>query len=304
MNLQQLYYFRTVAELKHFTKAATKLMVSQPSLSHAINELEVEFGVCLFERSSRSVALTKYGEIFLEYVEESLRILDEGQKKLYDFIDPMQGTVGLSYVSSLESFVQYIVARFYSDMQQVRTVFQFYQQANADIKGDLLSGKSDLGIGTYIEDQQLVSKKIGEHELVLIVNINHPLAKHDSVDLAVLNEEKFIIYDKSCDIRSYINKALDVVGASPEISLEAIHDNMIYSSVAANYGVAMVPAPLGLYPHYVKPLKIENELPKREIFLTWKNMHYISPAVSNFRDFLLAQHNILEEYKNEILKAQ
>ena len=100
MNLQQLYYFRTLAEVKHFTKASIKLMVTQPSLSHSINDLEAELGVTLFDRSNRQVSLTKYGELFLEYVNRSLDILDEGRAKLSDFIDPDQGTVSLSYVSS------------------------------------------------------------------------------------------------------------------------------------------------------------------------------------------------------------
>ena len=57
LNLQQLYYFRTLAEVKHFTKAAMKLMVTQPSLSHSINDLESELGVSLFIRTNRMVTL-------------------------------------------------------------------------------------------------------------------------------------------------------------------------------------------------------------------------------------------------------
>lgn len=42
MNLQQLYYFKTIAELEHYTRAAEKLLISQPSLSYAMSELERE----------------------------------------------------------------------------------------------------------------------------------------------------------------------------------------------------------------------------------------------------------------------
>ena len=62
MNLQQLYYFRTLAEIRSYTRAAAKLIVTQPSLSHAINDLEGELGVPLFIRDNRHVTLTRYGE--------------------------------------------------------------------------------------------------------------------------------------------------------------------------------------------------------------------------------------------------
>ena len=65
MNLRQLYYFRTIAELEHYTRAAEKLFVSQSSLSHAIQELESELNVKFFEKKGRNVELTKYGQLFL-----------------------------------------------------------------------------------------------------------------------------------------------------------------------------------------------------------------------------------------------
>ncbi len=79
MNLYQLRYFVTLAETKHFGKAAgASVCIAQPSLSHAIAQLEAELGVVLFERKNRSSTLTKEGMQFLSYVEKSLEILDNG----------------------------------------------------------------------------------------------------------------------------------------------------------------------------------------------------------------------------------
>ena len=75
MNLNQLYYFKTVAKLQHFRNAADELNISQPSLSQAISNLENELGTYLFERHGRNVKLTKYGKLYLEYVEEALNTL-------------------------------------------------------------------------------------------------------------------------------------------------------------------------------------------------------------------------------------
>lgn len=302
MNLQQLYYFRTLAEVKHFTKAAIKLMVTQPSLSHSINDLEAELGVSLFDRSNRQVSLTKYGDLFLEYVNRSLDILDEGRAKLNDFIDPEQGAVALSYVSSLESFVPYLVARFYKVAYGIQIMFQFQQSPNAHIQGDLLKGSADLGMGTKVlADVPLITHKLGEHELVLLVPNDHPLAQEESVDLREIKSERFITYNRECDIRDYIDNIFKIIGITPQIISETAHDTMIYSSVAANYGVALVPAPLGMNHYNVKPIRIQNEIPKREIYLMWKDVRYISPAVSRFRDFIVENGQMLDSYRREMV---
>ena len=76
MNLLHLRYFAKLAQTLHYTRAAEHLCIAQPSLSHAISQLEQELGVQLFERKGRSSSLTSAGEQFLTYVNKSLAILD------------------------------------------------------------------------------------------------------------------------------------------------------------------------------------------------------------------------------------
>ena len=96
MNLQWLYYFNTIAELEHYTRAAERLHVSQSNLSHAIKELEEELGAELFERKGRNIKLTKYGEIFQPYVQKTISSLEEGISTLKEYIDPNVGTIVLA----------------------------------------------------------------------------------------------------------------------------------------------------------------------------------------------------------------
>lgn len=91
MNLRQLYYFKAIAELEHYTRAAEKLYVSQSSLSHAIQELETELNVEFFVKKGRNVELTKYGKLFLPYVQKSIDTLEAGIAKLADYINPNTG---------------------------------------------------------------------------------------------------------------------------------------------------------------------------------------------------------------------
>ena len=64
MNLSQLYYFRKLAEVKHYTHAAEELFISQPTLSNSISQLEKELGIPLFKREGRTIKLTRYGAEF------------------------------------------------------------------------------------------------------------------------------------------------------------------------------------------------------------------------------------------------
>ena len=82
MNLFYLRYFVTLAHVQHYTKAAEQLCITQPSLSHAISQMEKELGVPLFEKVGRNTTLTRFGEEFLSCAEHTLSTLDEGVASL------------------------------------------------------------------------------------------------------------------------------------------------------------------------------------------------------------------------------
>ena len=301
MNLQQLYYFRAIAELEHFTNASEKLNITQPSLSHSINALESELGVHLFERHGRNVKLTKYGAIFLDYVQKSLDILDEGRNKLDEFIHPEKGVVSLSFLSSLEEFIPYVLANYYARTNNLYMPFVFYQQPAAEIEQSLLDGTADLAFVSYLENEKLESHKIGVHNVALIVSDSHPLAQFDAIDLSELGGERFIIYDHKTHIRRYIDQAFELAGIKPVIVAEATPDAIIYSLVAANFGIALMPDPLAVKRYNVKSLRIENKIPDRSHYLIWKKVRNMSPSVKGFRDFVIMKGLLLDEYRRNLI---
>ena len=300
MNLQQLYYFKTIAELEHYTQAAQKLNISQSSLSHSITDLEKELGVSLFIRQGRNVRLTRCEAFFLEYVSQSLEILDEGRSRLQDFISPETGSIALSYLSSLSGFVPYLIARFFESRGKVQNRFRFDQLASHTIEEFLVTGKTDLAFTTPFDNPEITSVKIGSHKTVLVVPKDHPLASQESVNLKNLDleGETFITYHPQCQIRSYMEQVFQSVGLRPRIAFEAFHDSIILGAVAAHLGIALMPeasADVSTYNTAVVPL--ENDLPTRDIHLAWGKGRYMTPAVKNFRDFVLESGQLLDDYK-------
>ena len=112
MNLSHLRYFVELAHIQHYTRTAERLCITQPSLSHAISQLEGELGVPLFEKNGRSISLTQYGKQFLACAQETLSILDEGVESLQR-VSRGEGLIRLGLLRTLGvDYVPKLAARF------------------------------------------------------------------------------------------------------------------------------------------------------------------------------------------------
>jgi len=296
MNLQQLYYFRAIAEMEHYTKASDKLMVTQSSLSHSISDLEQELGIHLFVRQGRNVKLTKYGSLFLEYVVRSLDALEEGKTHLQDFISPEEGTISISYISSLNEFIPFLVAQYFKDTGNIKNKFQFNPSPTVTIEESLANGCADIAFSTAIGNDQFSHHRIGIHKTVVIAHHTHPLAGQDHVRLSQLEGEKFITYNYECQLRYFIDEMFKSAGIYPRIISETTHDSIILASVAANFGVAIIPEPLSPLHSNVKVLPIAGPASERHIYMIVKKNRYISPCVKTFTGFVIRRGDILNDF--------
>lgn len=303
MNLQQLYYFRTIARLEHFTKAAEELRISQSSLSHAIHGLESELNAELFSRSGRNVVLTQYGKMYLPYVEKALDTLEEGSAMVRDAIDPSTGNISIACFPSLGNFVTDLIIRYISETSRVGIHVSTAQKSFFPMTEDILSGKVDLAFSTRIDDPSIEGFPIGEHELVLLVSSDHRFASRRSVDLRELSDESFIAYSEDCQIRHQTDEIFARLGVTPKITMETPQDMFIYGLVSANHGVAIAPHPLGAAPYNVKIVRIQNVSLARTLYMLWNKNSYLSPAIKGFRDFVIRDGAVFDQYclRNRLL---
>lgn len=296
MNLRQLYYFQAIAQLEHYTKAAEKLYVSQSNLSHAIQELEEELKVELFVRKGRNIKLTKYGELFLPYVEKTLETLEGGVLALKEYVNPNSGTVVMSAFPSLSQFMTDIIVRYLSETNRVNVRFQFSQSSFYNIREELLSGKVDLAFATKIDDPKVECVRLGTHPLALLVPTGHRLAIRKSVDLKELDHEDFIGFDSSSQLHHQTKEMFQTLDIHPNIVVETPQDVIVYGLVAANHGVAITPYPLGGAPYNLKILPISNDIPQRDLYLAWHKNRYIPPAAEYFRDFIIRSGKVFDQF--------
>ena len=150
MNLSQLYYFRKLAELEHYTKAAKELYITQPSLSDAIASLEDELGIPLFKKEGRNIKLTKYGKEFYYYVCASLNELETGIALAKEKSGALGGSVDLGCLPTiLGDFMPQAMNR-YTTSRNARVTFNIHPCFTLDIVAGINAGPSDLGFCSFV----------------------------------------------------------------------------------------------------------------------------------------------------------
>ena len=150
MTLKSLEYFKKLAELQHFTKAANELHISQPSLSYAISELEKDLEIPLFDRKDKKISLNYYGEVFLSYVNQSLSILDEGINFVKHISNPKAKNISVGYIQSLSSsIIPPFIEEFYKNPLNKNIQFSFTQKDNNELIKIFLDRKLDEARDTY-----------------------------------------------------------------------------------------------------------------------------------------------------------
>lgn len=293
LNLYHLRYFVTLAHLEHYTKASEILSITQPSLSHAISQLEEELGVRLFEKQGRNIVLTKYGKSFLNSVEKSLNILDSSVKELKS-TGRGEGKIDLGFLRTLGTyFIPNISKSFLQQNPNKEINFQFYSGANTlQILEDLKSKKYDLAFCSKIEHEKNIEFiPVASQKLVLIVPLDHPLSNRSSIDLREITEYPQVYFTEKSGLRPIVDELFKKINKKPIINYEVDEDQVVAGLVSQNFGIAIVPYMEILDSMNVKSLDIEYPQWERNFYLATLKDSYLSPAVMEFKNFILKNCN-------------
>jgi len=287
MNLSQLYYFKKIAELEHYTKAAEELCITQPCLSYSIADLEKELGAPLFYKKGRNIKLTQYGEMFLARVTKSLNELEKGRQEIEERISPDKGRITVAHISSMNSsYMPFLMRRFYEDPGHMNIKLEFVERPTKKIVEALKARKVDVGFGSKPEDAEVDSHPVYEEDMVLIVGKSHPLANRMEISLKETEDLEYITYEEHCGIRSCIDKVFEQAGIQARIVRELEDNAMITGMVSAGLGIAVVPRKYGHEYYNVKSLEIIGVETKRTMYMMWLRGDYQSPACKRFIQFM------------------
>ena len=287
MNLFYLRYFVTLARVKHYTRAAEQLCITQPSLSHAISQLENELGVPLFEKSGRNTTLTRFGEESLVCAEHTLSTLDAGVSSIRKGARG-EGLIRLGFLRTLGvEFIPRLAAGFLKKNAELDIHFTFHTGVTQHLLEGLAARKYDLIFCSEpLEKENLTVIPIQKQDLVLITPKDHPLASRNDIDLEETLLYPHIFFDKSSGIRNVADRMFSQIGRQPEIAYETEEDQVIAGLVAQKFGIALVPYMDLLLKLDVKILSIRSPSCERAIFMINDNRIYMPPAIKRFREYV------------------
>lgn len=288
MNLLHLRYFVELARQQHFTRAAETLCITQPTLSHAMRQLEQELGVPLFEKRGRMTQLTCCGKQFLTYAEESLSCLDKGIDLLQQ-TGRGEGVIRLGFLRTLGiDFVPRLAAEFLRAHPDRHIRFSFHTGNTGQLLAGLSAREYDLVFASRpSEELGFTSVPVNRQDLVLIVPPDHPLASRTAIDLAETLPYPLISFSKGSGLRDVITHMYDQIGAYPPVVYETEEDQVAAGLATQGFGIAIVPRMELLQRLDVKILPIQNPSQERNFYLINDDRSFQPPAVSRFRRFVL-----------------
>ena len=288
MNLQQLYYFRKLAEVQHYTEAAKALYITQPSLSDSIASLEHELSVSLFQKKGRGVQLTKYGQEFYEYVNQALGILEHGIAAVREKSDSVTGTIDIGCIPTLlGDFLPNALDLYHEKCPQVS--FNIFHEKSIPVVEGVSAGTYDIGLCSMVENKDdLVFVPITYQELVVIVRNDHPLAVHDSIELTALKGYMLSTYRDTIPIGKTVRKILKEKG------MEAVYSYDDEISIAGRINHSSKTAIVADTPFLkqfdnLKKIHL-TDVPKdtRMLYLVYSKKNFITAAVEAFANFMVA----------------
>ena len=195
MNYNYLRYFSVLAQVEHYTLAAARLGISQPSLSSAIHQLETELGgVKLFEKVGRNIRLTEEGRYYREKVDAALQELYTAAQTLQDSRISAPVVIRMGVVSgTLGGVVANKIADYIRENERIR--FRLTEGAAEELMDLVRQEKLDMAIvDTTNRDRSLHFRKLGQRDFSVALPADHPLACVSELTPHALSKEPQIVF--------------------------------------------------------------------------------------------------------------
>ncbi len=295
MDIRQIEYFSEVAKHLSFTKAASTLHVSQPSISKAIQNLEAELGVPLFYRSSKQLELTDAGRAVLVNAQHVLEAFKNLRSELTDIMELKKGQIRIGIPPIVGSeFFSKLVSQYKEQYPYIELILT--EVGSKKIRAGVEAGELDIGLicNLSVANENLEAIGILKDPLMLIVHRDHSLANRPSVHLTELEKESFIIYRNDFTLYDRIIDECSKSGFFPTIACETSQKDLIIEMVAAKLGIALLPKRICEKIQYdtIVSVPFKEEKIFLELGMTWKKNKYLSFAV---KEFINLAHDFIKQ---------
>ncbi len=244
ITLQQLEALVSLVEERSFSEAARKMLLTQPSLSKHIKNLEDFTGCGLINRTKSGISLTAEGSILYGYAKRILRLRDEARDKILISKD---AAAGIIFVAASTIPATYILPSVLTALKISRPEIMVHLSGgdSDSVIHMVLDGHAEIGfIGKSVTDRRLLSERIWADELILITRRGHPWEVSSGVSMAELAQEPFITREKGSGTMSEFEEFLktkhDTMLSRFNIVCEMGSSEAVKEAVMAGLGVSVL----------------------------------------------------------------
>lgn len=294
-DLKRFEYVLALAECLNFSQAAAKLNISQSTLSQQIQKTEKEIGVSLFDRTTSTLTLTQYGQIYIKGARKILDIYTETLDSISDADSGASGKITVGIAPSRAPFLlPGVVAEFRRAYPSVS--LNFAENKTRDIIKDLNDGNIDfaytvLSSEDEVKDFTVVS--VTDEEIMLVCKKGESisgLSSEGTVDFRSLGNEKFIALQDSQLLTDYFYSLRQKSGLKSDINLYVSELSTAIAMVREGFGVMLLPSSYRKYGTLEKELdfyRIKQVSSKRKIAVIYRKDKYINKPMKELIEILV-----------------
>lgn len=294
MEMHQLRYVVAVARAGNFSRAAEQCHVSQPSLSQQILKLEEELGERLFDRMKREARLTPHGEAFLR---RAVRILDEvdaAKREASDARSLLRGRLTIGVLPTIAPYLlPDLLMGFAEEYPGVEIVVQ--EDTTAQLLELAHAYEIDIAlVSRPIQDPRMEVKDLFTEELRLALPPGHPLTRKQTVSLADLEKERFIVMKEGHCLGDQVLSFCERRELTATIRFRSAQLETIQALVRSGAGISLVPAMAATGERQDLPEYRSLPLPRpeRKIAAVWPKQRSLGRAANAFLKLISAKPSL------------
>jgi DNA-binding transcriptional LysR family regulator len=297
MDFKQIEAFISVAKQKSFSKAASSIFISQPTISSHILSLEKELNIQLFDRNSKEVNLTPAGKYLLDYAVDIINTRNTAVSNLSDFNNSICGSLSLSASTTpCNTIVPILIDKFSSLHPHI--TFNILQQSSDEIINNIINLDCEVGlVGTITDSDKIKSYPLLEDTLGIISSPNMNLP--DQLDIETINNYRFIMREKKSATRKTFENSYASITGNPlklDINCEVNNIDTLVQLVKAGLGISVISHSVASKHLASGELKysIIKDLPlKRNIYLVVNSKRTLTPTAKAFLDMCTTHFHVL-----------
>ena len=289
MDLRDLRYFETIAELQHVGRASARLHRTQPALTSCVRRLEQACGTALFEKAGRGIRLTTAGQVLLKWALRTRFDVEDAQREIAAIGQGLAGHVRIGIVPTAAQFLLPSVARQLLEEAPAVTLRTVVGLIDT-LKPLLRAGEIDLMVGTESsEDAGYVSRFLAEDAIVVAASADHPLFRGKPT-LKDLCAYRWALQPPGAPTRDWLDHTFDRKRLPrPQVQVESTMLLMLPALIAQTGLLSFISR------HHLdgrggtsalKEVPLKEATMLRRLVVTYRDNAYLSPATARLIELL------------------